>query len=161
MASDGNLPTGDGWFWAALAASALIGKGLEYPLRWLGCYFGWVKKTSDARIDNAVKAAVALAVENAMSPIRQHVAEVQKGVEGKQGVLDGRLADLYKEMRDRDEALTEALHKRISASMREQERRVLEHIGGQEGRIVRQIDQMGKHFSQLLTMALKATPPGE
>jgi hypothetical protein len=154
MASDGPLPTDPSTAWGLLAVllafAALAGKALDVPLRWFLTVIGWHQKRTKAQEDALVqelKIHAENAVETAMSPIRQHVAEMQRGLEGKQAVLDTRLAEFYREMRDRDEKMTETLHQRITNDLDNHQRSMMTHINGQ-------IEQLSKHVSDLVHVAL-------
>lgn len=152
---EGQIPSG--WFWAALAGAAVIGRAAEFPIAWIAGYFGWRKKRDaeqeakraehEAKLVESVHAKVVERVEVGMSAIRQHVAEVQKGIEGKQGWLDARLAEFYKEMVGRDEQMTNSLHRRLSKELGEHEERIMRSLE-------RQIDLLNQNLTSLVTTAL-------
>jgi hypothetical protein len=67
-------------------------------------------------------------------------------------VIDGRLADFYREMRDRDEKLTNDLHRRITRDLDRHAENTTRHID-------RQVDQLRQHFTTLLHTALNGRHP--
>lgn len=154
MASDGPLPTDPNTAWGALAIllafAALVGKALDVPLQWFLTAIGWRRKRTQEQEKALIKeleSHVEKVVEDKMSPVRQHLANMQRGIEGKQAALDARLADFYKEMRDRDEKMTESIHQRITGDLDKHQRSMMSHINTQ-------IEQLSKHVSELVHIAL-------
>jgi hypothetical protein len=79
---EGQLPSG-GWLLAAATLLGILGAFLRDGIASALAYLGWRRakdRERDAELSRQIKRAVADHVETAMSPIRQHIAEVQKGV---------------------------------------------------------------------------------
>jgi hypothetical protein len=153
---------GEGWLVLAIAAGGAALAATNNALGALGHMFGFNRRSEERRRAEyderalkimasqiaALRHELEVHAEQGLSDVRQHVSAIQRGLDGKQLVMEQRIADLYKEMRDRDEQLANTLHTRIGADIREA-----------EARLLRQLEAFGKHFSEIISTAISNRPP--
>jgi len=151
----GQTPGGEWWLLGLLALAAAAGRAIDYPLQWFLCLIGWRKAKEREReqaSNDLLDRKVTDAVEKAMSPVRQHIASVQKGVDGKQTLLEARLNEIGEEMRARDDKLSSSLHHRMTADFSEHRKQLVQHMD-------RSIDSLRQHMTDLVRMALNGRNP--